>query len=74
GRSLDGIRQLGHHTAIHRSKFMKAKHRSKNAANPLSRATRAALQKAGKQARRTAKAFGTPVYVMRDGKIVAEKS
>jgi len=53
---------------------MKAKHRSKTAANPLSRATRAALQKAGKQARRTAKAFGTPVYVMRDGKIVAEKS
>ena len=53
---------------------MKTKPRSKNTANPLSRATRTALQKAWKQARRTAKAFGTPVYVVRDGKIVAEKS
>lgn len=53
---------------------MKTKPRSKNVANPLSRATRTALQKAGKQARRTAKAFGTPVYIVRDGKIVAEKS
>lgn len=53
---------------------MKTKHPPKKAANPLSRATRTALQKAGKQARRTAKAFGTPVYVMSGGKIVAEKS
>ncbi|MEX1111033.1 MAG: hypothetical protein WEB31_04460 [Chthoniobacterales bacterium] len=52
---------------------MKPKHRTKPTANPLSRAASAALQRAGKQARRTAKAYGTPLYVVREGKIVAEK-
>ncbi|HTS53845.1 MAG TPA: hypothetical protein VMH26_11265 [Burkholderiales bacterium] len=32
-----------------------------------------ALRRAGKRARAIAKMHGTPVYIMRDGKIVAEK-
>ena len=32
-----------------------------------------ALRRAGQVARKTARAHGTPVYVWRDGKIVAEK-
>jgi hypothetical protein len=41
--------------------------------NPLSRAAGKALRRAGKQARAIAKAHGTPLYIWRDGKIVAEK-
>ena len=32
-----------------------------------------ALQRAAKRARQTARAYGTPVYVSRDGKVVALK-
>jgi hypothetical protein len=32
-----------------------------------------ALRRAARQARRTARAYGTPVYVWRNGKVVAEK-
>jgi hypothetical protein len=32
-----------------------------------------ALRRAGKVARKTARAYGTPVYYWRDGKVVAEK-
>jgi hypothetical protein len=32
-----------------------------------------ALRRAGKRARAVAKAHGTPVYVMKNGKVVAEK-
>jgi len=41
--------------------------------NPLSRAAGKALRRAAKDARAVAKAHGTPVYVLKDGKIVAEK-
>jgi len=41
--------------------------------NPLSRAVGKALRRAGKQARAIAKAHGTPVYIWKDGKVVAEK-
>jgi len=41
--------------------------------NPLSRAAGKALRRAGQDARAVAKAHGTPVYVLRDGKIVADK-
>ena len=34
---------------------------------------RKALRRAGKAARKTARMYNTPVYVWRDGKIVAEK-
>jgi len=32
-----------------------------------------ALRRAAKAARKTARMHGTPIYIMRDGKIVAEK-
>lgn len=32
-----------------------------------------ALRRAAKVARKTARMYGTPVYVLRDGKIVAER-
>jgi len=32
-----------------------------------------ALRRAARQARRTARAYGTPLYVWRNGKVVAEK-
>jgi hypothetical protein len=32
-----------------------------------------ALRRAAKNARKTARAYGTPVYIWKDGKVVAEK-
>lgn len=32
-----------------------------------------ALRRSAKKARQTARAYGTPIYVWKDGKIVAEK-
>jgi hypothetical protein len=32
-----------------------------------------ALRRAAKSARKTARMYGTPIYIWRDGKIVAEK-
>jgi hypothetical protein len=32
-----------------------------------------ALRRAGRAARKTARMYGTPVYIWRDGKVVAEK-
>jgi hypothetical protein len=32
-----------------------------------------ALIRAGKAARKTARMYGTPIYILRDGKVVAEK-
>jgi hypothetical protein len=32
-----------------------------------------ALRRAAKTARKTARAYGTPIYIWRDGKVVAEK-
>jgi len=42
-------------------------------AEALSRAAGRALQKAAKRARTVARAYGTPVYVWKNGKVVAEK-
>jgi hypothetical protein len=39
----------------------------------FSRAVGRSLRRAAKQARKIARMYGTPVYVMKDGKIVAEK-
>ena len=36
-------------------------------------AVKRALVRAGKVARKTARKYGTPVYVLRDGQVVAEK-
>ena len=41
--------------------------------NAFSAAVGRALRRAAKRARQTARAYGTPVYVSRDGKVVALK-
>jgi hypothetical protein len=41
--------------------------------NDFSRAVGRSLRRAGKQARKVARMHGTPVYYLKDGKIVAEK-
>ncbi len=39
----------------------------------FSRAVGRSLRRAAKQARKVAKMYGTPVYIMKNGKVVAEK-
>lgn len=41
--------------------------------NAFPRAVGRSLKRAAKEARRVARMHGAPVYVMKDGKIVAEK-
>jgi hypothetical protein len=41
--------------------------------NDFSKAVGRSLRRAAKEARRIARMHGTPVYVMKNGKIVAEK-
>ena len=49
-------------------KTLKSKHNE-----PLAIAAGRALRRAGKAARKIARMYGTPVYVEKDGKIIAEK-
>jgi hypothetical protein len=49
---------------------MKAK---KKRPTPFAAAVGRALRRAARVARKTARAHGTPLYIWRDGKIVAEK-
>ena len=51
---------------------MKIKNGSQRTKNSLAGAGRA-LRRAGLVARKIARAHGTPVYIWRDGKVVAEK-
>jgi hypothetical protein len=46
---------------------------SKPKHDDFSRAVGRSLRRAAKQARKIAKMHGTPVYVMKNGKVVAEK-
>ncbi len=41
--------------------------------NPFAAAVGRALRRSARVARKTARAHGTPIYLWRDGKIVAEK-
>lgn len=41
--------------------------------NPLSAAVGRSLRRAAKAARKTARMHGTPIYIWRDGKVVAVK-
>jgi hypothetical protein len=41
--------------------------------NPLAKRAMEALKRAGLLARKIARMHGTPIYYMRDGKLVAEK-
>ena len=52
---------------------MKATPRKKRTPKTFAAEVGAALRRAGKVARETARAHGTPVYVWQDGKIVAQK-
>ena len=45
----------------------------KSSANDLAVLAGRALRRAAKVARKTARMYGTPIYVWRDGKVVAEK-
>ena len=47
--------------------------RKKIVPSPLTLAVGRALRRAAKVARKTARMHGTPVYVWKDGKVVAEK-
>jgi hypothetical protein len=47
--------------------------RAKKPKRTFAAAVGRALRRAGKVARKTARAHGTPVYIWRDGKVVAEK-
>ena len=51
---------------------MKSK-KEKSSSNDFAAAVGSALRRAAKSARKTAKMHGTPFYVWRDGKVVAEK-
>lgn len=51
---------------------MKAK-ASKPMHDEFSRAVARSLRRAAKEARKIARMYGTPVYVMKNGKLVAEK-
>ncbi|MEI6193735.1 MAG: hypothetical protein WCS42_05330 [Verrucomicrobiota bacterium] len=51
---------------------MKTRNGNQRKKNSLAGAGRALLR-AGQVARQTARMYGTPVYVLRDGKVVAEK-
>ena len=47
--------------------------KARSKSDELSKAVGKALRRAAKRARETARMHGTPVYVWRDGKIVADK-
>ena len=47
--------------------------KTKKPANDFAAAVGRALRRAAKTARKTARAHGTPIYIWRDGKVVAEK-
>jgi hypothetical protein len=51
---------------------MKTRNANQRTKNSLAGAGRA-LVRAGQSARKTARMYGTPVYVLRAGKVVAEK-
>ena len=51
---------------------MKATNRKKET-KALSQAVGRALRRAGKVARKTARMYGTPIYVWENGKVVAKK-
>ena len=69
-----GVRQFGPRTPITGEKSVKAKTRTK-ASRPVSFAAGVgrALRRAAQDARKTARMYGTPLYVWENGKVVAKK-
>ncbi len=74
GRQLGYVRQFGPCTTTIGEKSVKAKTRTKGK-RPLSFAAGVgnALRRAAKDARKTARMYGTPLYVWENGKVVAKK-
>jgi hypothetical protein len=54
-------------------KTSRKKNKKTEKMNDFSAGVLRALRRAAKVARKTARFHGTPIYIMRDGKIVAEK-
>ncbi|HEY1436955.1 MAG TPA: hypothetical protein VGG82_05570 [Casimicrobiaceae bacterium] len=52
---------------------MKRKAAESSRPNDLTMAVGRALRRAARRARETARKYGTPIYVMKDGKVVAIK-
>ncbi len=52
---------------------MKKKQRSSTIAEDFARAVGRGLRRAAKDARKTARQHGTPIYIWQDGKVVALK-
>jgi len=46
---------------------------SKKETQSFAAAVGRALRRSGRVARKTARAYGTPVYIWRDGKVIAQK-
>ncbi len=46
---------------------------SRQALPPLAKSVDRALKRAARRARETARRYGTPIYIMRDGRVIALK-
>jgi len=49
------------------------RHIDKKAPTPFSKAVGRALRRAARSARETARRYDTPIYILKNGKVVAEK-
>jgi hypothetical protein len=71
-RPLGGLRQFAADTATVGDRAMKPSQPTRTGRRPLTPAGRA-LRRSARVARKTARAHGTPIYLWRDGRVVAEK-
>lgn len=69
---VGGVRQFRDDTSPAGGKTMKPNNKKKST-KTFAAAVGGALRRAGKAARKTARAHGTAVYVWQDGKVVAQK-
>jgi hypothetical protein len=69
---MDGVRQFGKSAAAYGAKQMRDKRSRTNASTTAAKVGRA-LRRAAKDARRTARMHGVPIYVWENGKVVAVK-
>jgi hypothetical protein len=69
---MDGLRQFGQRAAALGEKRMKDKRTRMNSSATAAKVGRA-LRRAAKDARRTARMHGVPIYVWENGKVVAVK-
>ena len=56
-----------------RINIMPVKQNARLKPNEFSKGVAIGLRRAAKEARKIAKQYGTPIYIWRDGKVVAEK-